>query len=273
MVMAGLVMTSLIFTLVACAHDQRRNRDFRPCLTPPKGRNLAPMKRILVAGVTIALALAACGKSNDNNGASTTSSSTAPATSTSTSLAGLEQPAIWPTADTYFATPAAAASDFVSKVLGVPPVLGDFQQGDTTSGEMLVYSQPEGSSQKTERSRLLLRQLGARHGWFITAAVNDSEVFSSPVARATVSAGSLTVTGKGRGFEALVLVQAFVAGNATKLASAQGHGGSMATPEAFSVTLDLSAAHPGDTVMLLMKGGVGLETDPGDFSAIPVVVS
>ena len=47
-------------------------------------------------------------------------------------------------------------------------------------------------------------------------------------------------------------------------------GGASETPEPFSVTLDLSRASTGDTVMLLLRGGAGLETDPGDFGAIPV---
>lgn len=44
------------------------------------------------------------------------------------------------------------------------------------------------------------------------------------------------------------------------------------TSEPFTVTLDLSGATNGDVVMLLVRGGVGLETDPGDFSATSVVV-
>jgi len=40
----------------------------------------------------------------------------------------------------------------------------------------------------------------------------------------------------------------------------------------YAVSLDLSAATQGDVVMLLMRGGTGLETDPGNFGAIPVVI-
>ena len=45
------------------------------------------------------------------------------------------------------------------------------------------------------------------------------------------------------------------------------------TAEPFSVTVDLSAAAAGTTVMLLVRGSTGLETDPGDFAAIPVTIS
>jgi hypothetical protein len=48
------------------------------------------------------------------------------------------QPAIWPAADVVFDTPEAAAADFVSTVLRVPPTLGEFQQGDPDSGEIGV---------------------------------------------------------------------------------------------------------------------------------------
>ena len=50
-------------------------------------------------------------------------------------------------------------------------------------------------------------------------------------------------------------------------------GGAMADPEPFTVTLDLSSATPGSTVVLLVRGGTGLETDPGEFSAIPVIIA
>ena len=41
----------------------------------------------------------------------------------------------------------------------------------------------------------------------------------------------------------------------------------------FSTTLDLTGVAPGDTVTILVRGGTGLETDPGDFGAIPVVIT
>lgn len=67
---------------------------------------------------------------------------------------------------------------------------------------------------------------------------------------------------------------AFPAGDAAnELAEQTTMGGSMETLEPFAVELDLSSAGPGDVVTLLVRGGVGLETDPGEFAAIPVVVA
>jgi hypothetical protein len=200
--------------------------------------------------------------------------STTTTTTTTTTLPNpLGQPAIWPAPATVFATPEAAAEDFVSEALGVPPVLGEFQQGDSRSGEIEVFSPGEPGGTAVVRGRLLLRQLGAQDGWFVLAAVNDNAAVTSPASGAEVPAGPLTVSGVARGFEGAVTVTAFVAGDTALLDQELTQGGSFETPEPFTVTLDLSAALPGQTVAILVRGGVGLETDPGDFGAIPVVIA
>jgi hypothetical protein len=91
---------------------------------------------------------------------------------------------------------------------------------------------------------------------------------------AEVPAGALTIEGKARGFEANVVVRAFVAGDAdAQLDQEITQGGAFETPEPFTVSLDLSSASAGDVVTLLVRGGTGLETDPGEFGAIPVVIA
>jgi len=194
---------------------------------------------------------------------------------TTTTEVQLEQPAIWPAPDVVFATPEEAASDFVAQVLGVPPVLGEFQRGDTRSGEIEVLFPGEGdSATPTPRGLLLLRQIVPRDDWFVIAAVNDNASISSPEGLAVVAAGPLTVEGVGRGFEGTVVVSAFVAGDAGAVLDSQiTQGGAFADAEPFAVTLDLSAAAPGEVVVLLVRGDVGLESDPGDFGAIPVVIA
>jgi hypothetical protein len=195
----------------------------------------------------------------------------APVTGTQTAL---EQPAIWPSADVVFATPEQAAEDFVAQVLGVEPVLGDFQQGDARSGEIVLLSPGEGEgATPTERGVLLLRQLGPADGWFVIGVANDAATITAPQTGATVTAGQVTVEGAARGFEGTVVVSAFLAGDAgAVLDSVITQGGPFETPEPFSVTLDLSDAAAGDIVALLVRGDVGLETDPGDVGAIPIVI-
>jgi len=227
------------------------------------------------AVAVVALFAAGCGSDDDTStDTTTTSSTTTPAdTTTTTEPVGLEQPAIWPAAGVVFDTPEAAAEDFVTEVLGVPPALGEFQAGDSRSGEIELLSPGEGSGTPVARGVILLRQLGPDDGWFVIGVANDNASITVPAAGATVAAGPLLVEGVARGFEANVIVRAFVAGDASSDLDLQiTMGGAMETPEPISVTLDLSGASSGDVVTIVVRGGVGLETDPGEVGAIPVVI-
>ena len=251
-----------------------------------------------VAALVALLSVTACG--DDETADSTTSSSAAttvapttvapttvapttvaPTTAapttqpTTTAPVGLEQPAIWPAADVVFTTPDEAAADFVSQVLQVPVVLSDFRAGDSRSGEFELWFEESGNPiEDSPRGLLLMRQLGPSSGWFVIGVANDMATIAVPEVGATVPAGPLPVEGTFIGFEASGTIYAYVAGDAARLLdSQQTMAGSMGEPGPYSVTLDLSAAEPGSTVMLVVRGGVGLETDPGEVGAIPVVIA
>ena len=248
--------------------------------------------QLRLVGFAAVLALvAACGDDEESSTTTTassaeTSTSTAPTTSAAPTTSPetevpttvpvvLEQPAVWPAADVVFATPEEAAADFVESALGVPAVLGEFMAGDSRSGEIEVFFEADGEEIRdvTPRSLLLLRQLGPDNGWFVLAAVNDNVTITTPESQSTVPAAPLTVEGSARGFEATILVSAFVAGDATAEFDFQiAQGGALETPEPYTATLDLSGAAPGEIVVVLVRGSVGLETDPGEFSAMPVVI-
>lgn len=169
-----------------------------------------------------------------------------------------------------FTDPEAAAADFVANVLEVPVALGDFMAGDARSGEIEVSCDLCSAS---PRGTLLLRRLGPSDGWFITAIVNDESSISAPAQGDVVAADSVVVEGTAIGFEANVSISAYVAGDPTRLLDREVVlAGMMGEAGPFSVTLDLSAAEPGDVVMLLVRGGVGLETDPGELAAIAIVI-
>jgi hypothetical protein len=174
-----------------------------------------------------------------------------------------------------FATPEEAAENFVAEVLGVPVNLGEFQQGDSRSGEIEVLAPGEdGQGAAIVRSVLALRQLGTQDGWFILAALNDNAAISTPESMAEVASGPLTVKGSARGFEGNISVTAFLAGDAdTEFDQATTQAGSAETPEPFTIELDLSDAVAGDVVTLFVRGDAEVETDPGDFGAIPVVIT
>jgi hypothetical protein len=234
------------------------------------------MRALLPALAVVALVAAGCGDDDTTSSGTTTSddtTTTAEATTT-TAPQGLEQPAVWPAADVVFDTPDAAAEDFVTQVLGVPPALGEFMQGDSRSGEIELRSPGEGGGTAVPRGIILMRQLGPDDGWFVIGVANDNASITTPESLATVAAGPLLVEGVARGFEANVNVRAFVAGDAsTDLDQQITMGGSMETPEPISVTLDLSGASSGDVVVILVRGGTGLETDPGEVGAIAVVIA
>ena len=150
--------------------------------------------------------------------------------------------------------------------------------GATPAAVIMLLSEfleTEGGATSTAsaRSVLLMRQLGPDNGWFVIAAVNDFAGVATPGSGDMVAAGPVTVEGVARGFEATVVVEAFVAGSTDLLDQQIVMAGNFDQALPYSVDLDLSAAQSGDVVVILVRGTVGLETDPGDFSAIPVIVS
>lgn len=198
-----------------------------------------------------------------------------PPTAPPTSIDGLEQLAIWPAADVVFTTPEAAAADFVEQLLGVPPVLGEFMGGDARSGEIEVFSPGDGGAGSgAVRSTLLLRQLGPADGWFVLAAGHPGVLIATPMSGATVAAATLEVAGDARGYEATIIVKAAIAGTTTLLDDpAIAMGGALETPEPYTATVDLGAAPAGSIVTILVRGDTGLDNDPGEFSAIAVVIA
>lgn len=232
------------------------------------------MRRV-VALVACLLVPLAC---SEDDGTTTEPPSSTPVSTVSTSVepsdtavVGLEQTALWPPPDIVESTPEGAARSFVYAILKVPPVLGDFAAGDSRSGELAVLS-PGGSA--VSRGLLLLRRLGSESGWFVIGVANPYATIVRPSNGATVEADSIVVSGVARGFEGHVAVSAFVVGDSPRLLDEQyTQGGSAETAEAYSVVLDISSAPSGSTVLVLVRGGRGLETDPGDFGAIAVRVA
>lgn len=241
----------------------------------PSASRQAPRAVAVVVGLVI---MVACG--SDDSPAPESSApivtttlpptTTAPETTTTTEPVTLEQIALWPAPSVVFTSPRAAAEDFIVQVLGVPPLVGDFMSGDARSGEIEVFSPGDPPSL---RGLLLLRQLGPNNGWFIIGTINDKAFITNPETGRQVSAGPITVEGLAEGFEATVIVEAYIAGRAEPILDRQvTMAGNFGVPEPFAVTLNLSGASPGDTVLILVRGGTGLETDPGEFGAIAVLI-
>jgi hypothetical protein len=210
--------------------------------------------------------------------ATTTPATTATASSSSTSwsveLAQSDQPAIWPAPEVVIATPEEAAASFVTEVLGVDPVLGDFLAGDARSGEISVFSPGEvEGADLLERGVLMLRMIGPDDGWFVIAAASPGITIETPQALDRVSAGPTVVSGEGRGFESTIVATAFRSGDVDDvLDQVIGRGGPFAAVEPFDVTLDLSGGSPDDVIAVIVRGDTGLDGDPGEFAAVPIVI-
>jgi hypothetical protein len=184
----------------------------------------------------------------------------------------VEPLSIWSSSGPESDTPVRAANATVRALIGVTPVLGEFMAGDSRSGEMIVFS--PGETVAVERSLLLLRQLGPDDRWSVIGAINPAMTIDVPASGDIVPSGPITVTGRARGFEALVVVSAHRVGDTVELIDQQiTTAGSLEESEPFRVELDLSDANYGEVITIVVRGGVGLEDDPGEFSAIPIRIA
>jgi hypothetical protein len=180
---------------------------------------------------------------------------------------------IWPAFGEGTATPEEAAASFIAAAFDPGPELGAFQAGDQRSGEIDVFAteapgQPVGPARMT----LLLRQLAPDDAWYVIGVTSGSMSIEAPASGDTVPAGPITVDGAGVGFEATVIVEAISVATGAVIDQQVAMAGNFDGPEPFTVDLDLSTMAPGDVVVILARGGVGLETDPGDAAAIAVVI-
>jgi hypothetical protein len=236
---------------------------------------------LIALAATLVLGVAACGDDDDDTGTGETTTSTTGGDETTTT-AGEETTTtseaassgvltLFP-ADDVEDAPEDAAQGFMDRYFpGASFTLGDFAEGDSQSGEIEVLGGGEGGGGDRLRTTLLLRQVDG--GWHVIAAVNENVAITSPEAQAEIPAGEpVTVEGVGRGFEATILVRVETIDGSVLLGDI-GSGGSGATPEPFSVTIDLGDDDlTGQTLAVIARGDTGLEDDPGEFSAIPVAV-
>lgn len=161
-------------------------------------------------------------------------------------------------------------------MFGVEPLLGEFEAGDSRSGEIEVLSPGDDDDPATvipTGVRLLVRQLGSDDGWFVLAGVSDGVSITSPEPMADAPAGTVTIEGLARGHERNVVVSAFVAGVATPVLDDQFTMAGSMDREPLAVALDLSGATLGEVVALLVRGDTGLAGVTGEAAAVPVVIA
>lgn len=141
---------------------------------------------------------------------------TAPSTTTTTTAPGLTdpRPAVFPdpTTSRRFDDPMALAAAFATDLLGFrDPLVGDFMQGDSRSGEVEVRGFAQGNP-----TVVLVRQLDD-DTWFVIGAVVESIRLDTPEQGATI-ASPQALEGAASAFEGTVNVRLFVDGVAESIA-------------------------------------------------------
>lgn len=139
---------------------------------------------------------------------STSTSTTAPTTTDApdstvidTTIPAASNWAIWPgrNQSSGFATPTDAAQSFAVELAGfAEPIIGEFQAGDSRSGEIQIQPGPNGPI-----TTVLLRQIEDDDSWWVIAAITDDIIIERPTAQDRIG-GVLRVTGRARAFEGTV---------------------------------------------------------------------
>lgn len=170
----------------------------------------------LAAAVIAALVVALVVSGDDEDGTATdptteTPGTTEPGTTTTTAPPTTPAPAPVDTATAVFPDaasadrfddPVAAARAFAVDFVGfTDPVVGDFLQGDSRSGEVEVRPRADGPV-----TTVMVRQLGPDDSWWVLGAATANITVDTPAANAAITA-PVTVTGSALAFEGTVGVE------------------------------------------------------------------
>jgi hypothetical protein len=189
---------------------------------------------LLIAGAVIVLT---DDDDNDTKPPSTTTTSEASTTTTTAAPALDTSTAVWPVASssTRYADPVEAARGFATDYVGMlNPVLGEFRQGDSRSGEVDLQSVASGPI-----TTVLVRQLADNNWWVLGSATANIQV-TAPSALAVVSSPA-SLAGTSTAFEATVNVEIREDGNGQALGTGIVMGGSNGQLGPFQSTLTFSA--------------------------------
>jgi Immunoglobulin-like domain of bacterial spore germination len=184
----------------------------------------------LIGVVIVVVLVLVNSRSEDSDDAADTTVSTAEQTSTSTSTSSTTSSTttstpppevsddeaasiVWPSpgAEPSYDEPLAVARGFAEDVAGfVDPRYGDFQQGDSRSGEVEVQHAAGGPT-----TTVLVRQMSDDR-WYVIGAVSSELELAEPTAGSAID-HPLQVMGRARAFEGQVRVAVYGRGDAAAL--------------------------------------------------------
>jgi hypothetical protein len=213
------------------------------------------------AAAAIAVVLAIVATRDDDTTAPADTTTTTEASSTTSSSAttvpvtvDVASP-IWPRVDTSqrFDDPVAAARSFAVDFVGfVDPIVGEFQAGDSRSGEVAIKPAAQGPT-----TTVLVRQL-EDNTWFVLGSSTDDVVLDSPTAGVLIEC-PVHLTGTALAFEGHVTVA--VRADAVEEPIGTGFvtgGGGPAAPFDGTVACDLNVLDDGvhyGAILLTTEGG------------------
>ena len=157
--------------------------------------------------------------------------------------------AMWPWADTEqrFDEPTDAAESFATDFLGLTePVVGDFQAGDSRSGEVEVRPRPGG-----EVTVVLVRQLTDDDTWWVLGSNSEGITIDAPD-QGDVIDSPLLLSGSASAFEGTVDVQLRADGDDEPIATSFVTGGAGPALQPFEGSIEFdSPGSVGGALVLL----------------------
>ena len=211
--------------------------------------------RVIGLALGFSLVVAACGSSSKPATPTTTTASTTTVSSTTTPASTTTSPAalstaVFPTAASgvRYSSPVAVARAFALDYLHfVDPVVGEFQQGDSRSGEVPIRTKAEGTS-LGPLTTVIVRQLD--DSWWVLGAATANIMLTQPAALATIHS-PVRLRGSSTAFEATVNVSVRQDDVAQPLVESTMMGGSNGQMGPFDATFTFAAPTSRDGAIVL----------------------
>lgn len=189
----------------------------------------------------------------DDEEAAETTTTTTEATTTTTEATTTSTPAaevglaVWPPADgsVSYDDPVEAARGFATEMAGfADPVLGEFRQGDSRSGEVEVRPRADGPV-----TTVMVRQLQGED-WSVIAAATDDLQPDRPERDSTISS-PVTIGGTSTAFEATIQVAVKALRSGEPLGQTFAMGGSMGEMGPFETSVEFAEPDTDTGVILV----------------------
>ncbi len=239
---AGAVLIAILALVIALVVRDGDDSDVLTATTTVAPTTIAPTSSSpttvspSIVSTTISSTTASTTTGPTTTGAPTTtaaSTTSGPATSAPTTTVASETyaSAVWPwsSSSTRYDDPVEAARGFAEDFVGfTEPIIGEFQAGDSRSGEVEVRPEADGPV-----TVVFVRQLGPDDSWWVLGAATENILLDEPEALADIDT-PLTISGQSLAFEGTVvvelrgddrprpLVEGFVTGGGTALAPFAG---------------------------------------------------